>query len=115
MPNINNLHVFHDARALLRGIHQLTQRGVFAGFGDLRTQIERASISVVSNIAEGAALGSDKQFRKHLIIARGSAQEVYAQLLICHDTGRMKGSDLIEIANRLIARLIVFIYRLKPD
>jgi four helix bundle protein len=39
-------------------------------------QLKRASISVVANIVEGYALGTTPQFRRHLMIAMGSAAEV---------------------------------------
>ena len=113
MANINNYRVFNDARALLRSIHELKQDKVFAGCGDLGNQIERAAISIASNIAEGVGLGSDRGLRKHLNIARGSAQEVYAQLLLATDIQRLRvDHPSISIANRLIARLTVFIQRL---
>ena len=52
MANINNYRVFNDARELLRHIHQLKQDKTFAGCGDLGNQIERAAISIASNIAK---------------------------------------------------------------
>ena len=113
MANINNYRVFNDARELLRSVHQLKRDKIFAGCGDLGNQIERAAISIASNIAEGIGLGSDRGLHKHLNIARGSAQEVYAQLLLATDIQRLRmDHPAISTANRLIARLTVFIQRL---
>lgn len=48
----------------------------------LTNQIRRASVSVPSNIAEGEARNSDKEFLRFLYIAMGSVQEIDTQLLI---------------------------------
>lgn len=47
-----------------------------------RDQIERASVSVMNNIAEGYARRSDKSFRQFLLIAKGSAAEVESMLIL---------------------------------
>lgn len=54
------------------------------GFKD---QIQRASVSVISNIAEGFERGTKQEFINYLYIAKGSAGEVRAQLYIALDVG----------------------------
>lgn len=49
----------------------------------LVSQIRRASISIPSNIAEGAARETKKEFNNFLSIAQGSASEIETQLIIC--------------------------------
>lgn len=60
---------------------------IFEVFGDcrynnLRSQIERAGLSVPSNIAEGAERGGSREFGQFLKIAKGSCAEVRTQLYI---------------------------------
>lgn len=54
------------------------------GFKD---QIQRASVSVMNNIAEGHARRSDKSFRQFLLIAKGSLAEVQSMLILATDLG----------------------------
>jgi four helix bundle protein len=64
----------------------------------LRDQMARCCISVPSNIAEGAERESDREFRRFLAIAKGSAGELRTQLYI----GIRAGSFSAEAANPLI-------------
>src|SRR3990167_4038779 len=64
------------------------------GFCD---QIQRASVSIMSNIAEGFERGTRQEFLNYLFIAKGSAGEVRAQLYVALDVGyldRKKFKDL---------------------
>jgi four helix bundle protein len=64
----------------------------------LRDQMARSCISVPSNIAEGAERESDREFRRFLAIAKGSAGELRTQLYI----GIRAGCFSAEAANPLI-------------
>ena len=56
----------------------------------LMSQIRRAAVSVPSNIAEGAARGTSKEFSHYLTIARGSLSEIDTQLVIAKNLGYLK-------------------------
>ncbi|MDX6767001.1 MAG: four helix bundle protein [Candidatus Methylacidiphilales bacterium] len=67
-------------------------------FPNLKSQIERAGLSVASNIAEGAERGGTKEFSQFLKIAKGSSGEVRTQLYIAQ---KLKAIDVTE-AKRLV-------------
>lgn len=70
------------ARSLTSEIYQTTSSGSFSHDFDLKNQILRASVSILSNIAEGFERGADKEFLHVLAMAKGSCGEVRAQLWI---------------------------------
>jgi four helix bundle protein len=80
-----DIEVWQKARELTREIYALSNEGLFARDFGLRDQIRRASVSVMSNIAEGFERGSNKEFIQYLYIAKGSAGEVRAQLYVALD------------------------------
>jgi len=69
------------ARRLTHAIYDVSAVGEFSRDFALRDQIRRASISIVSNIAEGFERDGDKEFLQFLSIAKGSCGEVRAQLI----------------------------------
>lgn len=52
-----------------------------------RDQIQRASVSIMNNIAEGSERNTDKEFRQFLLIAKGSAGEVRSMLYLALELG----------------------------
>lgn len=63
----------------------------------LTSQIKKASISLVSNIAEGAGRNSNQQFVQFLSISKGSAYEIEAQLIIANELGFITNEALDSI------------------
>ncbi len=67
----------------------------------LTAQMRRAAVSVPSNIAEGAARESTKEFIQFLVVARGSLSELETQIVIAEDLGYLRE----EVAAALVDRL----------
>jgi four helix bundle protein len=82
-----DLAVWQKARELTKCIYGVTCAGEFARDFGLTGQIQRAAVSVMSNIAEGFERGSYKEFLQFLAIAKASCAEVRSQLYIAHDIG----------------------------
>jgi len=112
ITRFEDIEAWKLARDLTNQIYAFTrQEGFNRDFG-LRDQIRWASISIMSNIAEGFESRTDAQFINFLGMARASAGEVRAQLYVALDQGFIdqKTFDLIydkaDYTSRLIAKLI---------
>lgn len=64
-------------------------------------QMRRASISIPSNIAEGSARHSNKDFSRFLQISTGSAYELETQMEISRDLGFLSNEDYEKLTNEL--------------
>ena len=82
-----DIQAWGKARTLVRELYRITEEGVFAKDYALPEQLRRAGISIMSNIAEGFARRTSKEFRNLLNVAHGSAAEAQAQLYIALDLG----------------------------
>ncbi len=76
------LIVWQKAMDLVESIYQVTKKFPKEELYGLTNQIRRAAVSIPSNIAEGQARQSTKEFLYFLSIAQGSRAEVETQLLI---------------------------------
>ncbi len=81
------LITWKKARQLTKEIYDASNQGPFAGDFGLRNQIRRASVSIVSNIAEGFERGWTTEFMQFLSMAKGSTGEVKTQLYIAFTQG----------------------------
>jgi len=85
MHNFKELKVWQEAMGLAKDIYSTTKSFPGEEKYGLTSQINRCSISIPSNIAEGAGRGTDKDFNQFLNIALGSAFELETQLLLSND------------------------------
>jgi four helix bundle protein len=100
-----DLDVWKKSLDLVEFIYRLTEAFPQKEIYGLTNQIRRAVVSVPSNIAEGAARSSEKEFSKFLYISLGSLSEVETQLIIAQRLkyiGNYDDSLLIEIRKMLI-------------
>ena len=89
------------ARDSTRLIYQISSKSDFSHDFALRDQIRRASISIMSNIAEGFERGGDKEFLQFLSIAKGSCGEARSQLYIALDANYVAKDEFDSIYNKL--------------
>ncbi len=81
----------------------------------LIAQMRRAAVSIASNIAEGAARNTKKEFTHFLHTAQASLSELDTQAIICKELGYISAIDLkllnelMEKESRLISGLIKFL------
>lgn len=99
------------ARELVREIYQLTSVGAFAKDWGLKDQIQRATVSIGSNIAEGHVRRGNKEMVKFLWIAKGSASEVQSQLYSACDLGYLTKPEF-DILYAKVNAIQAKIYRL---
>ena len=104
-----NLRVWQQSRIFVNSIYDIMEEIKDYGFRD---QIQRAAVSIMNNIAEGAESGSDAKYVNFLQISRGSCSEVRSMLYLCldrniidQDTFEKLKSESILISNH-IYRLI---------
>lgn len=105
------------ARELTREVYSATKSRSFAKDGGLKDQIQRASGSIMHNIAEGFDGGSNAEFRRFLRYAQRSCSEVQSQLYVALDQAYIDQSQfdhLYHLAGQAKARIGGFIaYLLK--
>lgn len=82
-----DIDVWKQGRVLASRIYAVARTDAFSRDYGLRDQIQRAVVSISSNIAEGYERAGNKEFIKFLWIAKGSAGEVASQLYIAYDNG----------------------------
>jgi len=115
-----DLRIFQEARWLAGKIWKITHNRPFSSDGVLINQLRRASLSIVSNIAEGFERGSRAEFGRFLNIAKGSCGEVRAQILIASDLNyisKREYEEICETARHVSAGLskLAFYLRGKPQ
>ena len=93
VERFEDLIAWQKARQLAAAIYRVTLSGAFAKDFGLRDQIQRAAVSVLSNIAEGFERGSRSEFHQFLVISKASAAEVRSQLYVALDVGYLDQSN----------------------
>jgi len=85
IENFEDIKSWQKARELTSKIYEITSSGGFSKDYGLRDQIQRASVSVMANIAEGFGSDSNKEFIKFLNYSRRSVLEVQSHLYVALD------------------------------
>ena len=93
IKRFEDIKAWQEARILTKNIYAITQKGPFAKDYGLRDQIQRAAVSVMTNIAEGFDCTSHVEFARFLSISRRSAVEVQSLLYTALDIGYISQED----------------------
>ena len=108
-----DLDVWNKAMDLAGALYLLTNTFPREEQFGLTSQIRRAGVSVASNIAEGAARNSNKEFIQFLYIALGSIAEIETQLLLAKRLHFLREDTLIEKTDAVRKMLLGLIKFLK--
>jgi four helix bundle protein len=110
-----DLEAWKISRELTKRIYRVSKNDLFIRDYGLRDQICRASVSVMSNIAEGFERDGDKEFIQFLSVAKGSCGEVRSQLYVALDQDYISENEFNHIYgkatenSRLISGLINYL------
>jgi four helix bundle protein len=85
ISRFEDLAVWRDARKLVACVYSITGKGFLSKDFGLKDQLQRATVSIMSNIAEGFERGNKKEFVRFLIIAKSSAGEVRSLVYVAYD------------------------------
>ena len=98
------LPVWNAAISFALKVFEFTANADLKGLGDTKNQLERASLSISNNIAEGFERGTTAELINFLYIARGSAGESRSMLRMCEGLDRF--SNLRSEISNLIVQAI---------
>ena len=102
VQSYQDLIVWQKAMEMTAEVYCLVMKLPTSELHSLSNQMRRAAVSIPSNIAEGQARNSTKEFIHFLAIARGSKAELETQLLLCVKIGYLKNEDILSAMNILV-------------
>jgi len=114
-----DIEAWQRARKLTREIYTVSNENPFSKDFGLRDQIRKASVSIMSNIAEGFERDGTKEFIQFLSIAKGSSGELRSQLYVALDQGYLKEEMFDRLlvtaleTSRMISGLISYLRKSK--
>lgn len=93
IQKFEDMKVWQDAREFVNQIYRSTSNEKFKKDFGLRDQIQRAAVSIMSNIAEGYERDSNRELIRFLQISKGSAGEVRSLTYIAKDLGYINDKE----------------------
>lgn len=103
MHNFKKLNIWSNAMVLAKEVYLVTSKYPKEEKYGLVSQINRCSVSVPSNIAEGSSRSSNKEFSHFVKIALGSLFELETQIILSHEFQIIENHDL----NKLIEKIVI--------
>lgn len=103
-----DIEAWKKARELAQAVYTVSSSGDFNRDFGLKDQLRRASVSILSNIAEGFEREGNKEFVQFLSLAKGSCGEVRAQLYVAFDQAYIRETEFRDLREKAqeISRLI---------
>ncbi|MCW5962256.1 MAG: four helix bundle protein [Pyrinomonadaceae bacterium] len=108
IEKFEDIQAWKLAREVTKEVYKMSSKERFSRDFALVNQIRRASISILSNIAEGFERSGNKEFLNFLAIAKGSCGEVRSQLYVALDQQYIEEAEFREIVEKVLetSRLI---------
>ena len=97
VERFEELIAWQKARVMTKSIYMATKRGEFARDFGLAGQMQRSSVSVMSNIAEGFERNRSTEFHQFLSMAKGSCGELRSQLYVAYDIGYLDEGEFKQL------------------
>lgn len=97
IQRFEEMKVWQDSRNLSKEIYNITKNREFKRDFGLRDQIQRASVSIMSNIAEGYERDSNKELIRFLKYSKGSVGEVRSLLYVALDQEYINSSQFDQL------------------
>lgn len=116
MKDFRSLKVWEKAHELTLTIYEVTREFPKHETYGVTSQIQRAAVSVPTNIAEGCGKDSDAELKRYFLIAMGSSSELEYLLLLARDLGYLPAENYQILQSKLIEvrkMLNAFIQHLK--
>ena len=96
MRNFRNLSIWNKGMEITKLVYSIvSEMPAYEKFA-LQNQIIRSAVSIPSNIAEGCGKSSDKDFKRYLEIALGSAYELETQLILVNEIHKIDTQVIID-------------------
>jgi four helix bundle protein len=95
-----DLRCWQAARSLVKEVYLVSEHGKLARDFDTKSQIKRAALSTMNNIAEGFGKFSSKEFIRYLDIANNSASEVKSILYVLLDLNYLEAEKIELLQNK---------------
>ena len=102
MQDFRNLKVWRAAHGLAQTTYESARAFPREETYGMRSQMRQAAVSISANIAEGCGRGSDRDFRRFLHNAMGSACELETLVQLAHDLGLMRPAAVQAVVRRLL-------------
>lgn len=93
VERFEDLIAWQKARELTRRIYEVSKSGSFERDYGLGNQIQRAAVSIMSNVAEGFERNKPGEFHQFLSVAKASCAELRSQLYVASDVGHVHKED----------------------